>query len=70
MSNDAYIGVRMPRELVDTLAAQADRERYTLSDEVRRALWRHAEGLQSDNGRLDPATAVQTRSSQETAHAG
>ena len=48
MTNDSYIGVRVPRELADALAARAAEERYSLSDEVRRALWLHTEALRSD----------------------
>ena len=70
MAYDVRINVRVPRELHDRLAELAVAARYDLSDELRRALWRHVEA-QNDGepaGTAGPrvASAVQERRYAET----
>ena len=66
--NDAVLNVRLPRELADALATRARRERYSLSDEVRRALWRHAESPLNGIEPPDSGPVAENSAEQEPRH--
>ncbi len=63
--HDVAITVRMPQGLQEALVDRARHERYSLSDEVRRALWRHVERDLNDDGTLAGAPIVPTAAFQE-----
>jgi len=63
-----HVAARVPTELaIDFERAALSKDR-TVSRALRRVMRQYVS--ENDNGRPDPATAAQTRSSQESAHAG
>ena len=63
--HDVAITVRMPQGLQEALVDRARHERYSLSDEVRRALWRHVERDLNDDEPPRSGSIAKTPANQE-----